>query len=85
MGATVALATTFETDVIRCICSFLDDSSVVNKCGSDASDVGNIAELSGLGKSREDFGMCILQVLQNQSVQRDLYHGSLEFQGTLGR
>ena len=77
MGATVALATTFDTDVIRCICSFLDDSSQVNVCGTDASDIGNMRDLSDFEVPRRDFGI----FLQNQSVQHHLYYGSLEFQG----
>lgn len=46
MGAAVALTATFDSDIIASICSFLDDSSLVPTYATDASDVGNIADIS---------------------------------------
>ena len=74
MGAAVAFGTTLDSDVIKVICSFLDDSSMLGRCGTDASDVGNQDDFcSYLGWSRE------IRCRRNAWIQRSLYRESMEY------
>ena len=76
MAAFLALGTTLEEDAVGTIFSFLEDSSVVTYCGTDASDIANLDDL-------ETFGAVHYMKGLNKGLNYWLYHGSLEFFNTI--
>lgn len=70
-GSATALLNVFAEDSAREILSFLDNSSLITTCHTEAMDPANLNDIEDLDSP--------LQWMFNDWLQRRLYQGSLEY------
>ena len=75
MAVLVALGKTFGEDVVETIFSFVEDSSMVNNCGSESVDIANCNDVQKYGV----LDWCSWTWHYNRGLSRWLYYGSLEY------